>query len=389
MSKARVSQTSVNRNLDWKNSKKVKSGKHDFVWVPVTYEGDQIGTGLLMWRPGEEYVQKLAKYLCWSISEGFVAYRKPNGDYDGFLAQMAFDPMMNDISDPDYMRKFSGLVINADMNENILRTWRFLEGRMIGHSSPAQNKQGRVESCVTTTTQYTTISGQSCGPNCTEVTFTLHTTTNVMCDAANGSDPGYMGSGTNTTGNWTGQSGGGTTSTPTAKIKNNIKNPCLKNVFDTHLSANFNNRVQQILLNFNKSSNLTFNITDGWITDYRTNAETTGNSIVLNNKALADASQEYIARVLYHEVLHVYIGSTNDIDHATMSVKYVNPMIQALMTWFPITLEDATALAWGGLHGTAAYIALGEQTTTKYEFIQKLYKNYGNEFNRQYGHRCP
>lgn len=221
MANARTQKTSVDRKLDWDNSKKVKKGKHDFIWVPVTYEADQLGTALLMWREGEEYVQRLAQYLSWSISEGFVAYRKPNGEYDGFLAQMAFDPTMTDISKPIDVAKFTGMVVNADLNEKPLRSWRFLEGKMISYSNPdgkkedRQKEKGARTDCYTYYTTYTSVWGQSCGMNCHEVFYTVHSVPHTFgCGDANGSDPGYMGSGANNSGDWYGYGSGGGTPPP-------------------------------------------------------------------------------------------------------------------------------------------------------------------------------
>lgn len=167
-----------------------------------------------MWREGEEYVQKLAQYLSWSISEGFIAYRKPNGEYDGFPTQMAFDPSMTDVTKPLDVSRFTGLVINADLKENMLRSWCFLEGKMVSYSNPDKAKNGRTTDCTYYTT-YTTVTGQSCGMNCTEVFYTVHSVPHSYpCDTANGSDPGYMGSGTNS-GDWYGYgSGGGGTPPP-------------------------------------------------------------------------------------------------------------------------------------------------------------------------------
>lgn len=209
MANARTQKTSVGRTLDWDNSKKVKKGKHDYIWIPVQYEEGQLGTALLMWREGEEYIQTLAQYLSWSISEGFIAYRKPNGEYDGFLAQMAFDPSMTDITKPVDISRFTGLVINADLNENMLRSWRFLEGKMISYAKPDKAKNGRTTDCTYYTT-YTTVTGRSCGMNCHEIFYTVQSVPHSYpCDSANGSDPGYMGSGANNSGDWYGYGGGG------------------------------------------------------------------------------------------------------------------------------------------------------------------------------------
>lgn len=247
MESARTQKISVSRTFDWDNSKKVKSGKHDFIWTPVKYEGDQLGTALLMWQPGEEYIQKLAQYLSWSISEGFLAYRKPNGDYDGFLAQIAYDPTRSDLTKPIDPARFSGLVVNADLNENMLRSWRFLEGKMISYSNPEKDRGGRVEDCITYYSQYSTVTGSSCGMNCHSVTYTLHTVPNTVCNGGSGSDPGYMGSGANNTGDWYGYggSGGGSTPPPRPPAITNYNN--LAKIASSWERIEFNKRLTDIV----------------------------------------------------------------------------------------------------------------------------------------------
>jgi hypothetical protein len=195
----RTQQSSVTRKLNWQKQQTVKSSKHDFIWVPVEYEGDEMGTAILMWKDGEEYVPQLAKYLSWSIAEGFLVYRKPNGDYDGFLAQLAFDPLKSHAGKPVDPNHFTGLVINADWNENILRSWRFLDGKLVSYYNPdAKKKSGRTQQCITTYTQYSSVTGVSCGPSCIDVTYTLHNVPHTTCydDPYTGSDQGgYTGSG--------------------------------------------------------------------------------------------------------------------------------------------------------------------------------------------------
>lgn len=206
---ARTQGVSVTRSLDWAKQKVVKSSKHDFIWVPIEYAGNEKGTAILMWKEGEEYVQKLAQYLSWSIAEGFLIYRKPNGDYDGFLAQIAFDPLKNKPGSTIDASKFTGLVINADWNEKILRSWRFLDGKLVNYYNPdAKNKGGRTQECITYYTQYSTASGVPCGPSCIDVTYTLHSIPNTYCygDYNSSDQGGYTGSG-GYSGN--GQSGGG------------------------------------------------------------------------------------------------------------------------------------------------------------------------------------
>jgi predicted metal-dependent peptidase len=125
-------------------------------------------------------------------------------------------------------------------------------------------------------------------------------------------------------------------------------------------------------------------------------------NIYLNDLALANASQEYIAGTIAHEVLHAYIdneiapgsGKTNKeleaMGHEEMSTNYVKPLASMLNKLYLMPMEDAIALAWGGLSGTKAWkemIAKDNQNNTgetgKIDEINKRYKNLNNAYGDQ------
>lgn len=97
-----------------------------------------------------------------------------------------------------------------------------------------------------------------------------------------------------------------------------------------------------------------------------------------------------IAKVIYHEILHVYLNNSTAMnDHQIMGNDYVNPMADALQSWFPINRADAIALAWSGLQSSGCYQALSQSEKNNIEdVVVKHYKNYGNQFNPQYGKSC-
>ena len=66
-------------------------------------------------------------------------------------------------------------------------------------------------------------------------------------------------------------------------------------------------------------------------------------------------SQEFIVKVIYHEVLHVFIGNTEAYDHTKIADDYITPMIASLQAWFPLIKGNAEAIAWSGLEFTSAY----------------------------------
>jgi hypothetical protein len=179
---------------------------------------------------------------------------------------------------------------------------------------------------------------------------------------------------------------GGTisTSTPNYGIQNNLTRECFKSTFNSMLNAEFNNKVQNILIKFNKSNQLKFTIgeyTDA--TDVRL-AKTVGTTVLLNVYQLINASREAVCATIYHEVLHVYLGGTNYEDHNKMANDYVTPMIQALQAWFPLSYEDAEALAWTGLGGSEAWKEEVRRNSTKTNHMIDL-----QNISIDYGNNCP
>ena len=134
---------------------------------------------------------------------------------------------------------------------------------------------------------------------------------------------------------------------------------------------------------------MSFTIKEEWMSSTTINATTVGSTITLNLNALGNASQEYVAKVIYHEVLHVYLGGSESGDHATMAAKFVTPMAKALMAWFPLSLVDATGLTWSGLKDKgSAWNSVSPADKLSYTGIGDRYKNFNNGYNHAYGHSC-
>ena len=187
----RVTAASIERDFDWSKGVKVKKDKQEFVWAPVKYKKkDQIPT-LVSWKEGEEHIQKLAELLKWNIAEGFLVYRGKRNELEGFMIQVAYDPFkhrMGSKIDPD---TYTGMILHTDLNESPIRGWRYLDGKLDISFDSEANKRGRIQQCQTMYYQYQTVTGQSCGINCHEVTVTLHSFTQVVCDSGST----YYGSG--------------------------------------------------------------------------------------------------------------------------------------------------------------------------------------------------
>ncbi|MCF0056612.1 hypothetical protein [Dyadobacter sp. CY356] len=193
-----------------------------------------------------------------------------------------------------------------------------------------------------------------------------------------------------TTPNYSG--GIGTISNKSIFIDNKLTNPCLANVLSKMRSARFDNAVQTILSNFDKSQNLGFKIQDFYLSqDPAENATTdnTSKTITLNSFALANASKEFIAKTIYHEILHIYLNTTEESDHIKMANNYVNPIANALMSQFPnLGAANAEALAWSGLYNTKAWDKLPGEKQKSIRDINERFKNLNNKYNHQYGIPC-
>jgi len=86
----------------------------------------------------------------------------------------------------------------------------------------------------------------------------------------------------------------------------------------------------------------------------------------LSTSALQNASQQYIAAAIIHEVMHAYFRLENGAgagDHQAMATTYISQMSQALQDSFGMTPEDATALAWGGLNENVQGVAITDAWT--------------------------
>ena len=82
------------------------------------------------------------------------------------------------------------------------------------------------------------------------------------------------------------------------------------------------------------------------------------NEICLNSSKLKNASKEYIARVVLHEFLHLYINKTNAFDHTEIATKYIEPMADFLNKLYNTNYDDALSLSLSGLQNLPNYSTL-------------------------------
>jgi hypothetical protein len=160
-----------------------------------------------------------------------------------------------------------------------------------------------------------------------------------------------------------------------------ITNPCLNNTWATlNALGAFNSSVDDIVKDdFAITTTADLVIKNLDIADTAIDGETTPvpnptggptaatfTAIIdVSNFLLSNASQEYVAATLFHEVIHAYLDynkidiNSGNAQHESMANEYVHAMQLALMSRYPtMPSADAYALAWGGLQGTNAWETL-------------------------------
>lgn len=152
-------------------------------------------------------------------------------------------------------------------------------------------------------------------------------------------------------------------------ITDDIDDPCLKGTLDKVTSSNLKNGITDILHNtFGGTADFNIHFQDDALNNYmkdgNTHAVIWGSgrmdfAITLNTEVLPDASKEFTAATIYHEIIHAYL-TTNGIDgslqHNAMANDYTAKLASSLLSAYPnLDPLDAKALAWGGLEGTTAY----------------------------------
>jgi len=159
------------------------------------------------------------------------------------------------------------------------------------------------------------------------------------------------------------------------KIENNVKSPCISGQVNKAVDSQFKNQITSLINSaFGESekfdiiledNNLNDNSLDG-VTGISFTETVMTFTITLNSEVLTSSSQEYILAVVFHELLHAYMGhlgidkSSISIDHENMANNYLNMLSKALMEHYSISGTNANYLAWGGLHESSKWGQLSQ-----------------------------
>jgi hypothetical protein len=145
------------------------------------------------------------------------------------------------------------------------------------------------------------------------------------------------------------------------EFEDKFTNPCFSKVLTNLKTHNFHGEISDIIKNFVNSPtfNLKFSNEPVLWNDDKTQKLDGGyyesiNTIKLSESSLSQASQEYIATVIIHEILHAKIGKTERIDHTTILRDYIKPASEFLHSLYNnISVEQAQNLFLRGVRNNA------------------------------------
>ena len=179
-----------------------------------------------------------------------------------------------------------------------------------------------------------------------------------------------------------------------SELESKLTNPCFKEVIAELKKNNVYGTISDIIqkMDFTKKG-LKYSVTINENTEVLDrelvgqNAYSFGNVITLNSSVLNNASKEYIARAIIHEILHIYINNKfPSTDHQEILNDYVNEIATFLNKLYQTDEKDAKILSLLGLQnekGCYDYLLkdLGIRDWDVYNIDQKYKYQY-------YGKRC-
>lgn len=175
------------------------------------------------------------------------------------------------------------------------------------------------------------------------------------------------------------------------EFEDNFTNPCFSKVLTNLKTHNFHGVIGDIIKNFVNSPtfNLKFSNEPVIWNDDKTHKLDGGyypssNTIKLSESSLSQASQEYIAAIIIHEILHAKIGKTEKIDHTTIFRKYIKPASEFLHSMYSnIRVDQAQTLFLRGVRNNALGYSevVSIQKSVEIEIEAELLKFY-------FGHSC-
>ncbi|MEN9960117.1 MAG: hypothetical protein RL045_368, partial [Bacteroidota bacterium] len=177
----------------------------------------------------------------------------------------------------------------------------------------------------------------------------------------------------------------------TTRIINNLTDPCFKAVLNDLINKNVNNVVGDMVRKFvnNPRSKITFNqkfeVTKNGV-QLNASFDPNTNVITLSESKLQNASKEFIAIVIIHELFHAEIRNLEQQDHTKMLNDYVIPAGAYIKELYNLDSRIAENLFISGLRGSDGYVLTvfnnfryDEINKNIYDYVQnKISGNYCN-----------
>lgn len=169
----------------------------------------------------------------------------------------------------------------------------------------------------------------------------------------------------------------------TTKIVDKLTDPCFKAVLNELINKNINNVVGDMVREFVNDPNtkITFTqkpeVTKSNGTPCYAAFYPNTNEIALSESKLKNASVEFIAITIIHELFHAKIGNTEQFDHTKMLTKFVIPAGEYIEKLYNLNPRTAQNLFIDGLEGADGYL------TTIYNGYDKYFhENRRKEIDR-------
>lgn len=182
-----------------------------------------------------------------------------------------------------------------------------------------------------------------------------------------------------------------------AKITNNLTNPCFIQVLQELQAGNAYGLIKKMISDFGQdNSNLNFTINEIYEepkTDIHQNevsyfAQTNATNISLNLATMKNASKEFIAYTIIHEMIHVYLHKTELDDHQDIGTIYLDPIVKTLVKLYKMDPAKAKLLAQSGTLGSPYYYNTIFFNPPLREKILIVVNNYNNTNNAKHGTYC-
>jgi hypothetical protein len=175
-----------------------------------------------------------------------------------------------------------------------------------------------------------------------------------------------------------------------SQIEDKLTDPCFKAILNDLKAKKINTLVGDMVRKFVKDPNSKitfkqkFEVTKNGV-QLNASFDPNTNEITLSESKLKNASVEFIAITIIHELFHAKIGNTEQFDHTKMLNDYVIPAGAYIKELYNLDSTTAENLFSAGLRGATGY-TIFNFTNQRYIQIAEDMQNY--YFTKKSGNHC-